>query len=45
MQLRRGEGAASRVVRGEGLGKGGFGRLRGARRERVVTVHNFAVQV
>jgi hypothetical protein len=24
MQLRRGEGAASRVVRGEGLGKGGI---------------------
>ena len=45
MQLRRGEGAASRVVRGEGLGKGGCGRLRGARRERVVKVHNFAVQV
>jgi hypothetical protein len=39
------EGAASRVDRGEGLGKGGFGRLRGARRERVVKVHNFAVQV
>ena len=29
MQLRIGEGEASRVVRGEGLGKGGFGRLRG----------------
>ena len=24
-QLRRGEGAAARVVRGEGLGKGGYG--------------------
>jgi len=29
MQLRSGEGAASRVVRGDGLGKGGCGRLRG----------------
>ena len=39
------EGAAARVVRGDGLGKGGCGRLRGARRARVVKVHNFAVQV
>ena len=29
MPSRSGEGAASRVVRGEGLGKGGFGRRRG----------------
>jgi len=29
MPLRKGEGAASRVVRGEGLGTGGLGRLRG----------------
>jgi len=29
MPLRIGEGEAARGVRGEGLGKGGFGRLRG----------------
>ena len=45
MPLRKGEGAASRVVRGDGLGKGRFGRLRGTRRARVVRVHNCAVQV
>ena len=36
MQLRRGEGAAARVDRGEGLGKGGFGRLRGG-----LSLHGF----